>query len=197
MHKAKIVLLEAAVRSAGAINRREAAQALGFQDAVDRVSIEMRQKVGHHEGQVIERKAGRTPQGADNGPLFFCCFPGQLMRAARAVLAVSCPALAPLADGAIAAGQHARGLDRTGDLGADRRRRAGFWVDRWHSGPPRPNGPGQPLKAPGVCLNRPTNLIPTMFRYQTTSLTASQPERYACCGRAARTSLELSDKVHD
>src|SRR4051795_5902420 len=83
MHKAKIVLLEAAVRSAGAINRREAAQALGFQDAVDRVSIEMRQKVGHHEGQVIERKAGRTPQGADNGPLFFCCFPGQLMRAAR------------------------------------------------------------------------------------------------------------------
>src|SRR5205085_8572444 len=70
MHKAKIVLLEAAVRSAGAINRREAAQALGFQDAVDRVAIEMREKVDHHEGQVIERKAGCTPQGADNGLAF-------------------------------------------------------------------------------------------------------------------------------
>ena len=106
MHEAKIVLLEAAVRSAGAINRREAAQALGFQDAVDRVSIEMREKVDHHEGQVIERKAGRTPQGADNGPLFFCCFPGSL-----------CGGLAPLADGlgghAIAAGQNTRGLERT------------------------------------------------------------------------------------
>ena len=30
-----------------------------------------------------------------------------------------------------------------------------------------------------------------------TSLTASQRERYAYYGRAARTSLELSDKVHD
>jgi len=29
------------------------------------------------------------------------------------------------------------------------------------------------------------------------SLTASQRERYAYYGRAARTSLELSDKVHD
>ena len=47
-----------AVRSAGAINWREAAK--GFQDALDRVSIEMREKVEHHEGQVIERKAGRT-----------------------------------------------------------------------------------------------------------------------------------------
>ncbi len=30
-----------------------------------------------------------------------------------------------------------------------------------------------------------------------TNLTASQRERYAYYGRAARTSLELSDKVHD
>src|SRR3954463_15130420 len=98
MHKAKFVLLEAAVRSAGAINRREAAQALGFQDAVDRVSIEVRQKVGHHEGEVIQRKARRTSQSADDGPLLLTCFPGQLVRAAGVVLAVGRTALAPLAD---------------------------------------------------------------------------------------------------
>ena len=66
------------MRSARAINRREAAQALGFQDAVDRVSIEMREKVGHHEGEVIERKAGRTPQGADNGRSSSVAFQGSL-----------------------------------------------------------------------------------------------------------------------
>ena len=60
VHEAEIVLLEAAMRSAGAISWREAAQALGFQDAVDRVAIEMRQKGGDHKGEVIQRKACRT-----------------------------------------------------------------------------------------------------------------------------------------
>src|SRR5215207_422937 len=45
-------------------------------------------------------------------------------------------ALTPLADGLgrypIAAGQHARGLGGAGDLGADSRGGAGFWVDRGH-----------------------------------------------------------------
>src|SRR5437870_13746922 len=98
MHKAKIVLLEAAVRSAGAISRREAAQALGFQDAVDRIAIEMRQEMSDHKGQVIQRKAGGPPQRADNGALLLTGLPGQLVRAAGVVLAVGRTALAPLAD---------------------------------------------------------------------------------------------------
>src|SRR5215207_5208504 len=59
--KPRSYLLEAAMRSAGAISRREAAQALGVQDAVDRIAIEMRQKVGDHKGEIIQRKAGCTP----------------------------------------------------------------------------------------------------------------------------------------
>lgn len=39
VHEAKIVVLEAAMRSAGAISWREATQALGFQNAVDRVAV--------------------------------------------------------------------------------------------------------------------------------------------------------------
>ena len=41
VHEAEIVRLEAAMRSAGAISWRQAAQALGFQDAVDRITVEM------------------------------------------------------------------------------------------------------------------------------------------------------------
>src|ERR1044072_7716844 len=43
--EAKIVVLEGPIWLAGAISWRQTAQALGFQDAVDRVAIEMRQKV--------------------------------------------------------------------------------------------------------------------------------------------------------
>src|SRR5215203_4627716 len=88
MHEAEIVVLEGPVRLAGAACGRQTAQALGFQDAVDRVAIEMRQEVGDHKGEIIQRTARRTPQGADDGPLFVRCFPGELMRAARVVLAV-------------------------------------------------------------------------------------------------------------
>jgi hypothetical protein len=70
MHEAEVIRLEAAMRSAGAIRRRQAAQALGFQDAVDRVAIEMRQEVRDHKGEVIQRKAGGPPQRAHKGPLF-------------------------------------------------------------------------------------------------------------------------------
>src|SRR5215210_1932774 len=57
MHKAEIVVLEAAVRSAGAISRRQAAQALGFQDAVYRIAIEMGQKVGDHKSEIHPKKS--------------------------------------------------------------------------------------------------------------------------------------------
>jgi hypothetical protein len=61
VHEAEIVVFEGPVRLAGAACRRQAAQALGFQNAVDRVAIEMRQKVRDHEGEIIQRKARRTP----------------------------------------------------------------------------------------------------------------------------------------
>src|SRR3954468_8242487 len=57
VHEAQIICLEAAVRSAGAISRRQAAQALGFQDAVDRIAIEMGQKVGGHKSEIHPKKS--------------------------------------------------------------------------------------------------------------------------------------------
>ena len=98
MDEAKIVLLEGPVRLARPACGRQAAQALGFQDAIDRVTVQMRQKVADHKGEVIQRKARRTPQGADNGALLFGGFPGQLVRAAGVVLTVGRTALTPLAD---------------------------------------------------------------------------------------------------
>src|SRR5215213_11460895 len=96
----------------------------------------MRQEVGDHKGEVIQRKARRATQGAHNGPLLLGCFPGQLMWAAGAVLTVHRTALAPLADRLgghpIALGQHARGLSGPADLSANRRGGAGFRVDRQH-----------------------------------------------------------------
>src|SRR3954462_1781839 len=41
------------------------------------------------------------------------------------------------------------------------------WGGSQASGPPRPSRLGTPLKAPSICLKRPTNLIPTTVRYQT------------------------------
>src|SRR3954447_15447632 len=99
MHKAEIIGLERTIRLTRPAWPRQAAQALGFQDAVDRVAIEVRQEVADHKGEVIQRKARRTPQRTDNGPFFVRGFPGQLVRAARVVLAVLRAALAPLADG--------------------------------------------------------------------------------------------------
>src|SRR5215207_7351274 len=78
MHKAEIRGLERTIRLPRSAWPRQAAQALGFQDAVDRVSVEVGQKVGDHKGQVIPRKAGGATQGADNGPLFPLAFQGSL-----------------------------------------------------------------------------------------------------------------------
>jgi hypothetical protein len=135
MHEAKIVVFEGPGRLAGAACRRQTAQALGLPDAVDRVPIEMRQKVRDHEGEVIPRKARRTPQRADDGPLFLGSFPGQLVRPAGVVLTVGSPALAPLADrlgrDAIALGQDPGWLSGSSNLGPDGRGGASLGVDRW------------------------------------------------------------------
>src|SRR4051794_20892585 len=140
MDEAKIVVLEGPIWLPGAACGRQTAQALGFQDAVDRVSIEMRQKVANHKGEVIQRKARGTTQSADNGALLFGGFPRQLVRAAGVVLAVGRTALAPLADrlgrDAIALRQDTGWLPRSRNLGADIR-----GVATLKSGPRPPVGP--------------------------------------------------------
>jgi hypothetical protein len=70
VHEAEIVVLEAAALPLGAVGCGQAPQALGLEDAVDRIAVEMRQEMAHHEGQIIERKAGGAPQRTDNRPLF-------------------------------------------------------------------------------------------------------------------------------
>jgi len=99
VHETEIVVLEGPVRLARPACGRQAAQALGFQNAVDRVTVEMRQEMRDHKGEVIQRKARRTTQRADNGPLLLTGLPRELVRAAGAILTVRRPALAPLADG--------------------------------------------------------------------------------------------------
>ena len=136
VHKADLVLLEGAVRFAGAISGRQAVEAFGLEDAVDRIAVQMRQEVRDDKGEVIEGEAGGAPQGADDGPFLLARLPGQLVRSGRAVLTVLRSALAPLADGlggnTVALGQDAGALVGTGDLGADRRRGAGVGVDGEH-----------------------------------------------------------------
>ena len=86
--EAEIVVLERAALALALLRRRQTAQAFGFEDAVDRIAVEMRQEVRDDEGQIIERKAGRAAQSTDDGPLFLRGFPGQLVRPAAVVLAV-------------------------------------------------------------------------------------------------------------
>src|SRR5215210_1502837 len=144
MHEAEVIVLEASHRLARAAGWREAPQALGFEDAVDRIPAQMRQEVGDDEGQIIEREAGGTAQGADHRPLLLAGLPRQPVRTAGAVPAVLRSALAPLADGlggdAIALGQRARRLSRAGDLGTDGRRGTGVGVDRKHQAAPLARG---------------------------------------------------------
>src|SRR5215218_3884105 len=99
MHKAKIILLEGSIGLARAALSGQAVEALGLEDAVDRVPVQVGQEVRDREGEVIEREAGRAPQRADNGALLLSGLAGQLMGSGRAVLAVVRSAVAPLPDG--------------------------------------------------------------------------------------------------
>ena len=146
VHEAEIVLLEGPRRLARAARGREPPQARGPEDPVDRVPVQMRQEVGDHEGEVVEREAGRAAQGAHDRPLLLAGLPGQLVRPAGAVPAIGGPALAPLADGlgadAEAPGQLAGGL---GGARRSRRARPG-WCGRW--GGSRASGRSSRLQAP-------------------------------------------------
>src|SRR3954471_3590514 len=185
MDEAKIVVLEGPIWLPGAACGRQTAQALGFQDAVDRVSIEMPQKVANHKGEVIQRKARRTTQSADNGALLFGGFPRQLVGAAG-VGPDSRPDRAYATCGSSRSRRYSAAPGhRLAPVIAQSRPGQPGWCEPWGgssaSGPPRPSGLGTPVKAPGIRLNRPTNLVPTTFRRQTPSTTAG----FVCCPAAA------------
>ena len=136
VHKADLVLLEGAVPCAGAISGRQAVQAFGPEDAVNRVAVQVGQEGGDHKGEVVERKARGAAERADHGPLFLARLPGQLVRASRAVLAVGGTPLAPLADGLgghpAALGEPSGTVVGAGDLGTHGRRGAGAGMDGKH-----------------------------------------------------------------
>jgi hypothetical protein len=154
--------------------RRPAAQARGLEDAVDVVAVEVRQEVGDHEGEVVEREAGGPAQGADHGALLLAGLPGQPAGTAGMVPAVLGSALAPLADGlgadAEAAGQLAVGsAERAISARTAGVVRALGWIESIRpSPPPAPPSPNA-VEAPSVRLDGPTRLIPTTFRSQTPS----------------------------
>jgi hypothetical protein len=136
MHKAKIVVLKRAALAFALMSGPQTPQVFRLEDAVNRVPVEMGQKVADHEGEVIEQKTGGLAQGADDRPLFVRGFPGQLMAPAGMVQAVIGPALALFADGlgahAEAFGQNARGLRRAGNLAPNGRGGSGLRVDGQH-----------------------------------------------------------------
>ena len=134
--EAEIIVLEGAALPLALLRRRQTAEPLSLEDAVDRIAVEMRQEVRDDEGQIVERKAGGLAQGADDRPLLLRGFPGQRVRPAGMVLAVLHPTFAPFADGlgadAEALRQHAGGLSRAGDLLANSRGGAGLRMKGVH-----------------------------------------------------------------
>jgi hypothetical protein len=60
MHEAQPVLLESSIGFARAALGWKAVEALGLEDAVDGIPVQVGQEVGDHKGEVIERKACRA-----------------------------------------------------------------------------------------------------------------------------------------
>ena len=56
--EAEIVVLERAALPLVLLRRRQTAEPLSLEDAVDRIAVEMRQEVRDDEGEIVERKAG-------------------------------------------------------------------------------------------------------------------------------------------
>jgi hypothetical protein len=126
--------------------------------------------VGDHEDEVIEREACRAAQRADDGPLLLPGCPGQIVGAERSwqscgprlrhVRTVSVDTPKRLASTPVGAAERAISA-RTARVV----RALGVGCSALR--PPRPREPGTAFKAPRVFLNRPTDLIPITFRYQT------------------------------
>ena len=95
--EADLVVLEAAVWLAGLLGRRQPVEALGFEDTVDSVPVQVWQEVADDEGQRVEGKAGGAAERAHDGALLITGAPGQLMGSRRAVLTRIGAAFAPFA----------------------------------------------------------------------------------------------------
>lgn len=124
----------------------QAPQALGLQDAVDGVAVEVGQEVAHRKREVVEWEPGAPAQLTDDGALFLGGPPTQVLGPRGVILNVLGTTLAPFADGfgadAVALGQHARGFGRGGDGRAYRRSGAGVGMDVVHGGSSR-SGPNR------------------------------------------------------
>jgi hypothetical protein len=60
VHEAEVIILERAALPFALPGRRQVPEAFRLEDAVDRIPVEMRQEVRDHEGQIVEREAGRA-----------------------------------------------------------------------------------------------------------------------------------------
>jgi hypothetical protein len=73
--------------------RPSSTEAFASKNTPDTVSIEMRQEVRHHKGQVIEREVRAFPQGTHYSPLLVRRLPGEVMWAHEMVVTVGGPRL--------------------------------------------------------------------------------------------------------
>src|SRR4051794_5073651 len=137
--KAEVVIFEAALTAFGSIWGRpwSPTKPFGPKNTPDAVTIEMRQKMCDHEGQVIQSEVSGLTQSADHRAFLFCGLPRWVVRSGGMIEAVLDTALAPFTDrlGAdtIALGQDAGKFFRTGDLGAGGRGGAGIRMNLQHA----------------------------------------------------------------
>jgi hypothetical protein len=135
----------------------------------------MRQEVRDDEGEVIEGKAGRPPECADDGALprrlsrtacaTGCYSPGSLASRASHLRTVSALALkrrasTPVGSVELAHGWAGAGLRMNGEHHVLLRRRARR---------------RRPLKSQIYSSNRPPHAVPTTLRYQTTTWSTTLP----------------------
>ena len=137
--EAEFVVVEGALSLGGTVGIRlgAAVQALGLQKAKYVVTIEMRQEVTHHEGEVIEWKVGGALQFAHHGELLLDSLPRQAMWTCGAVKAVGGIPSAPLANrfgtAALTTCDGAAELGRACDLGPNGGRGAGISMNEEQS----------------------------------------------------------------
>lgn len=82
--KTEIIVVEASLPLAG-LQRRlgwSSIEALGLQDTVNAITVEMWQKVPEYEGEIIQREACCSAHGADDGALLLVHPPGKALGSA-------------------------------------------------------------------------------------------------------------------
>ena len=118
------------------LRRRQAAQALGLEDAVDGVAVEVRQEVGDHEGEVVERKAGGRRRAQTMARSSSLAFQGSLCGRLERSWQSAGPRLRHLRMVSVLTPKRWAstpvGSWRAGDLGADGRGGAGLGMDGEH-----------------------------------------------------------------